>query len=461
MSLDQSKLPIQTTIKYGSPEATPDTTLERILKDKLQRSTAFAVSEHAEAPRKPPPIAVIVFHGMGEQVKFQTLGDLAKSLLRFADAPIQTAVSLSRPADSFVTRAEISWHDNQTQRDYDVHLYEAYWAPLTEGQITYVETLKFLFTAAFKGIRHSRLGKVCTFERWMFGDTVHLPIGKKTKQSLIAVMLGLLVIVGSIALVSFKLARLVKDFSTGNLDWTLIRHVLLVSNAHSLPVDILLSVLFWLAVAFSFAARYFIVEYVGDVAAYISPFKASKFQALRDTVQKVGNDVASLVLGFTAAPIPAYEKVIFVGHSLGSVLAYDTLNAMINKDLTALEPHNVVERVRALITFGSPLDKTAFLFRNQANTLSDPLREQMVAASQPLILDYKFRNPEFKWTNIHAPQDVISGALDYYDDAGHPAYASRRVINVVDHDAKIPLMAHVQYWNNPLLSTVLMDAIHS
>lgn len=459
MSLDQSKLPIRTTIKYEAPTAPPEQTLDHILTEKLRRTSDFAIGEDAATPKQPTPIAVIVFHGMGEQVRFQTLGDLAKSLLRFADAPIQTAVSLSRPADSFVTRAEISWHDQQTDHDLEVHLYEAYWAPITEGQVTYFETLKFLFRAAVTGIRHSRLGKTCTFERWMFRDTVRLPIGPTTQASLILVMLALLLIVTSIALVSLKLARLVKDFSTGSLNWALIGHLLLVSNSHSLPVDILLSVLFWLAVAFSFLARYFIVEYVGDVAAYISPFKASKFQTVRDNIQKVGNDIAGLVLGFTAAPVPNYQKVLFVGHSLGSVLAYDTLNATINRDLTTGQHRHVIDRIHALITFGSPLDKTAFLFRNQANTLSDPLREQMVAASQPLILDYDFRNPRFKWTNIYSPRDVISGVVDYYDDPAQPAYAAKRVVNVVDPDANIPFVAHVQYWDNPLLSKILLDAI--
>ena len=100
------------------------------------------------------------------------------------------------------------------------------------------------------------------------------------------------------------------------------------------------------------------------------------------------------------------------------MLAYDTLNAAINLDLTSplKERRDVAGRTTRLITFGSPLDKTAFLFRNQSNHVKDPLREQMACAFQPLILDYEGirKKPGF-WINLWSPMDIISGSLDYYD----------------------------------------------
>src|SRR5213080_2751829 len=64
--------------------------------------------------------------------------------------------------------------------------------------------------------------------------------------------------------------------------------------------------------------------------------------------------------------VPGYSRVVVVGHSLGSVLAYDTLNALINEDQVCAKQRGVVSKTRALITFGSPLDKTAFMFRLDA-----------------------------------------------------------------------------------------------
>ena len=206
----------------------------------------------------------------------------------------------------------------------------------------------------------------------------------------------------------------------------------------------------------SYGFRYFLVEYVGDVAAYISPYKDSKFDELRKAIQKVGLDVGKIVYGFgkDSSTAPKYEKVTLVGHSLGSVLAYDTLNALINLDNVSSDgqKRNVVGRTRALVTFGSPLDKTAFIFRMQAKSDEDWIREQMTDSVQPLIVNYaEFRPETLTWVNIWSRMDIISGSLDYYEDPAMPPDLPQHVQNMVDPQANIPLAAHVQYWNNELL----------
>ena len=205
--------------------------------------------------------------------------------------------------------------------------------------------------------------------------------------------------------------------------------------------------------AAAYFLRYFLVQFVGDVAAYISPYKSSKFDEVRGRIQKVGLDVGKVVYGLDPSGTkgyPNYSKILVVGHSLGSVLAYDTLNAIINLENTGAVPgRSVVGRTRALVTFGSPLDKTAFIFRMQRQ---DELREQMAAAMQPLIVDYdQFRPPRFTWVNIWSKADVISGALNYYDRPDLPEIDPRHVQNMEDPQATAPLYAHVQYWKNQML----------
>jgi hypothetical protein len=146
-----------------------------------------------------------------------------------------------------------------------------------------------------------------------------------------------------------------------------------------------------------------------------------------------------------------------VGHSLGSVLAYDTLNALINLDNCSAPNvrRHVVARTRALITFGSPLDKTAFIFRMQARNDQEWIREQLAASVQPLIVDYvKYRPDSFDWINIWSRMDIVSGELNYYDVHDDPAKIPNEkpcVQNMPDPKADIPLYAHLQYWNNELL----------
>jgi hypothetical protein len=251
--------------------------------------------------------------------------------------------------------------------------------------------------------------------------------------------------------------------------------------------------LFWAAlIAFAFWLRNVLTVYAGSLVAYLSPYKDSKFEKLRSAIQQVGLDAANLIYEGYKLPskwIPKYDKVVILGHSLGSVIAYDTLNAMINMEAARNkqdDPNPAVERTRALITFGSPLDKTAFLFRVQLDIESNSLdaegslRETMVSAVQPLIADYKYRfNPDKlqgpKWINLWSRMDIISGHLDYYDDPAvrkaeekkaqkSKAKPTRKtdgpcVENLKDLGAWIPIAAHNQYWTTKLLRSTVYDEL--
>ena len=57
--------------------------------------------------------------------------------------------------------------------------------------------------------------------------------------------------------------------------------------------------------------------------------------------------------------------------SLGSVIAYDALNALLNEDALNQHALKVAERTRVLATFGSPLDKIAYVFSLAGQHTSD------------------------------------------------------------------------------------------
>ena len=119
-----------------------------------------------------------------------------------------------------------------------------------------------------------------------------------------------------------------------------------------------------------------------------------------------------------------------VGHSLGSVIAYDTLNRLILDDEAAGggEPRlGAVGADPLFLTFGSPLDKTAFIFGVQGKNTTEA-REALAASVQPMICDYRLR-PR-RWVNVHSPWDLVSGSLDLYDSAG--TTDPRSVENVAD-----------------------------
>ncbi len=416
-------------------------------------------------------VAVLVCHGMGQQVRYETISSIASAIQTAAkkDGGVSEPVTvrLSEANDDFLARAELRWADKQGG-SHEVHVYEAYWAPVTEGRVTYWDTIKFLLSAAYNGLRYSLFRQ--TFERWMFGGQKALKINSFTSLAILAVVAVLGLQVGIIAYVTLELGQQYKTILSQPLpanhflawfQWivpllpgidVIWRH----SYCDRVWWTALGHLILWFGlIAEAYYVRYFIIQYVGDVAAYISPYKDSKFDEIRHAIQKIGLNVGKVIYGFDASTtVPNYQRVVMVGHSLGSVLAYDTLNALINEDSinVPVKQRDVVGKSRALITFGSPLDKTAFIFRTQARNDQQWIREQLAASMQPLIVSYPQYRPtnSFNWVNIWARMDVISGSLEYYDDPTQGA-ALNPVENMQDPDARRPLLAHVQYWDNPTL----------
>lgn len=207
-----------------------------------------------------------------------------------------------------------------------------------------------------------------------------------------------------------------------------------------------------LLIGLSAQVRSFLIEYVGDVAAYVSPSKVDRFDDLRNEIKAIALKAGRAVYSVQdELGRPLYDRVAIVGHSLGSVIAYDTLNCLINDDLLHGDALAVRKRTCLLLTFGSPLDKIAFLFAAQGNRTSET-REALAAAVQPMIQNYAYR--PFPWVNVFSRNDIISGSLDFYDD---DSGASNRVLNWPDPQATIPLVAHTEYWKGRMVWGELLN----
>src|SRR6185436_13659411 len=108
----------------------------------VARATPAAPERDPALPRV-PRIAVIVTHGMGQQVPFETLEGVAYALrdanFRHHGAEPDVRTRFVRIGERLLPCAMLTVRDlDGAQRD--VHLYEVYWAPLTESKITLRET---------------------------------------------------------------------------------------------------------------------------------------------------------------------------------------------------------------------------------------------------------------------------------------------------------------------------------
>ncbi|MEP6769065.1 MAG: hypothetical protein ABJC61_10375, partial [Acidobacteriota bacterium] len=211
-----------------------------------------------------------------------------------------------------------------------------------------------------------------------------------------------------------------------------------------------------LLLALSAWLRSLLVQYPGDLAAYVASHTLDRFHDVRarikETVWKKARAVYAAASGDGEF---AYERCVQVGHSLGSVIAYDILNRLVSEDTAAREAGtkgglDVAARTPLFLTVGSPLDKTAFVFGVTGKNTTEA-REALAATVQPLICDYAVRPA--RWINVYSLWDIVSGPLELYDlpEAADP----RRVQNIRDPAASTLIAAHVEYWRNVLIFEIL------
>lgn len=267
------------------------------------------------------------------------------------------------------------------------------------------------------------------------------------------VLVGTTAVLSAVIVVTFRLA-IVAHQGWGELG-------LFWQSAYYFTKD---NVSWILLVAVTMLVRRMLVQYVGDVALYLTSHTLDRFNSLRDKIRKQVTDAAQVIFSSRSENGDfEYDSVYVVGHSLGSVIAYDALNQLLNDDEVAREADKlkVLDRTKLLLTFGSPLDKTTYLFSLQREKTSLE-REALVAAAQPLILDPKYRDPaKFEWINIYSHNDIISGRLDFFDPPTDST--TRRLINPIknirDEEATTLLAAHVEYWENQLVFRKLHEKL--
>ena len=490
-------------------------------------------------------VAVVVVHGMGQQVPFETLEGVADAIragLPASEGTPEIRTMFVELGSSAVPRAELTLAGPPRR---DVHLYEAYWAPLTEAKVTIKDVLDFVFSAIANVLRH---GRSTSFDRVMFNWLVPFPTGAASLGLILLAGLVLLALVATVTMaglvatagvltwarapwvtpqliVNFTLDLLLfavfagggaglalvlpGRFRSGSrahgvppravrtLAWAsmivalvavlvtpvlMARHLVghrdtvdalwnaiglgwlgnaLAFGEHRYVARVLVIAIWLLAAAIWTKARTIIIQFPGDVAVYASSHRVSRFAEVRDAIQAKTLDIFRGVYAMTQNGRAAYDRVIIVGHSLGSVVAYDCLNKLTIQDGAEGLGLRVSERTALFLTFGSPLDKIAYVFRVQ-RPKECLLRETMSEARQPFILDYKFR-PR-RWVNLYSRSDLIGAKLDYFDlptptPAQAPNGQAQRVCNLEDPDAFTPLAAHTEHWRGRLLAHVLGQAV--
>lgn len=213
----------------------------------------------------------------------------------------------------------------------------------------------------------------------------------------------------------------------------------------------------------AYVAQKILTSAIGCLTVYLGADDLSKnFAARSQILHECTTVLINLLAGHDETGKPSkewdYDEVLVAGHSLGSVIAYDSLSQLIVRNLAkdpSLKDVPLV-KVKGLLTFGCPLNKVVYFFRARTNlrttvlgkilyTLhSFRLRTGLPPEANPKIaVPYPFPQsipfaPNFRWYNAYSPFDIISGRMQFY---------------VADRDVPVergvtPWTAHLSYWEN-------------
>ncbi|KEO85139.1 hypothetical protein [Tumebacillus flagellatus] len=364
-------------------------------------------------------ICILIIHGMGEQGVYETLDvftrNLVESLQTSPDSHIQLTHHRMRLQGDMHDYIKLSRQEDSSM-ELDIHEY--YWAHTMQRVISFQEVVQWLIRASDGAEKFYEENEELA-RRYEHDDAyADAYRNGKFKRRWYLKHIGIAV------RLFYGLSRLFGSLLPKTLE-PLFR--LLMGKPEQM-----------------------IVDYVGDVAIYTSSDRKSKFYETRRTVLEGAAEKLTALLR------QDYDKVVIVGHALGSVIAYDAMNLL---NLRANHDEQLAQDVRKLfelVTIGSPLDKVKFFFREHVpkgeyvkrlilNSLNGFRRRDVQTAEDEHTpeLSSTLQNhlQHLHWTNYYDLKDPIGGHLDFYEG----------VENIQVHNGQEWGFAHLGYWQNPCI----------
>ena len=197
-----------------------------------------------------------------------------------------------------------------------------------------------------------------------------------------------------------------------------------------------------------------LVRTLGDVEVYATYTEASERHEAHEACVAQGTAVLRRALAD-----PAIERVVLVGHSLGSVVAWDALRSLaLEARARAGSPDAPrIDKLSRVLTFGSPVDKIRFFhfaddradatFRRVLETL------RVDTAGPP----FDGRPGGLAWDNYFDPADLVAGRLESPNDRAMRAPV--RNIAVANGAVPNPFTTHQDYLRNARVLDGLLGAI--
>jgi hypothetical protein len=232
---------------------------------------------------------------------------------------------------------------------------------------------------------------------------------------------------------------------------------------------------------------------IGDIVIYNTADEKCSLYEIRKNILAGSVDAVRYLIEPQTDGSRAYGKVLLVGHSLGTQIAYDTINRInhlvnfneikgVRSDGVLLDTNGnedagkkrISTLLCGLVTFGSPLDKIAFFLREHVvreNILMlqiindyhsfrqrdwyniDELQQQI-----PVTKTIERLFEEIPWRNFFDRRDYVSGPLDFYDGVINIDSDFAKKTVMLKEDGKVRKLksrffsfTHSWYWSDPAM----------
>ena len=406
---------------------------------------------------------------------------------------MQVGLDVYKTDDSYDTRVTMDVPKGASKADLlEVDIYESYWAQFTCGRTNILKVISWLIIMAFRSVSNvfAPRDPISLNPRYKLSRSGgFFKVAKEFLRELgrfLMVLIILFLVVWGLCYAVVEIIRpfynnagdygnllkpmfvsmtlfsllwlfiaiqfIVRLFTGGlRIHWTMIILLTIMLAAAGIALYIVTALVrIWilqLALAIfllTFIQKWF-VEYLGDVEVYTS---ASDSGVNRDVRAKIIGEAQcklETILKRTNAQttgsgddVPYYDDVIIIGHSLGSVIAYDVLCRVLRHE-GGPPAADARRRVTQLYTVGSPLDKIWYFFRDRSQ-VDNPLYQGILGKLKGVKASGMTNSPlsDINWTNIWVFTDIVSGGLGEYGDLVENIHLNSMLLP--------PFVNHVQYW---------------
>jgi hypothetical protein len=353
--------------------------------------------------------AFIVIHGIGEHKPYEALGLFARGLWKvFKNQQIGWDHEYSKREKGRV-KNYLSLKLKIKNKKICLDIYEYYWDIYMAGQSIALKDLEEWLIKISKNAQELYLKKKKLARKYERQSVIFFKIGKFKVNGYLYIIRRLNIFL--------KLFSLLKITGVPSFDG-LIKRIIDEASNH-------------------------IVKILKDAVIYTTYDVRSSFYQIRDTIlSKAIDEIKKLILQKLDNK-NKYENVIIVSHSLGTMIAYDTLcrinieadaNGSNKKLGTNIDPDKIyiedLKRLKGFVTIAPLLDKSEIFFKEYPNKnefvrsqITDNLyslkkdKKKNISNNRIPVIDTPFKDnlKEMRWLNFYHNDDSIGGPLDFYD----------------------------------------------